>query len=725
MTEGLRGRFGELLRQQDFPGIESLWLELLDSESTSGALLDIADTLVKVQRKEQAVTLLSVLVAHQKEHQQWPYALATFRRLVELTPTERYLRREIVNCYRQIHGDHARLEIYVSKSGLADDRPVEDALHRLENCLAFDPGRSVYDAELGVGTVTELDLMVDKITIDFGKDKPVTFHVAAAFKHLVPIGPEHFLLRKRQELPALQAQTREDPAGLLRMVLKSFPQALKPREIKEYLSDVVPETEWDGFWNRALKGVADDPQVRILTKPERSYQWCGEPEKPSPGRAAPEAKPETQAAAEPESGPAAPVVEEPPAPGVKKPKRTRARPKPKLEPVQPAVEPVTTLAESTVPQEVPTQPEVETQTQPEPETSPVEAPKPEPVGPRTLDEFRAELTADAPADVWKAVLTSARAALTADWPALFRQALLDSSEKRVWALILKELTSEKAVLQQLQQEVTTYYKKYPAQFLYLQRSADKFGLAADLRAVFTRLLDLLDSDKHKPFWPEIRSWLAEGNDALLVGVLAQLSREEAAQVWTRIERMRFFEDYRRDEIRKLVNARYPDIARSEPEVEEVIHNTREGIERKQLELRQLLEVEIPKTSEDIGRAREFGDLSENYEFKAAKEKQARLLARVAQVQRDLTQARPIALDRVDTSQVSIGSRVKVEELPSGDVQEFTILGPWDIDPDQGIISYQAPFAQRLLGRKVGDFVPANPNMPGTRGHKVLEISRLD
>jgi transcription elongation GreA/GreB family factor len=57
------------------------------------------------------------------------------------------------------------------------------------------------------------------------------------------------------------------------------------------------------------------------------------------------------------------------------------------------------------------------------------------------------------------------------------------------------------------------------------------------------------------------------------------------------------------------------------------------------------------------------------------------------------------------------------------VQEFTILGPWDIDPDKGTISYQAPFAQRLMGRRVGDFVPANPNMPTGKGHRILEIAK--
>jgi transcription elongation GreA/GreB family factor len=352
------------------------------------------------------------------------------------------------------------------------------------------------------------------------------------------------------------------------------------------------------------------------------------------------------------------------------------------------------------------------------------APKPKSNLPRTVDEFLHALKLDAAPDYWKSLLSEARQELKDGWPELYRQSFLETTDKRVWTLILKELPSgQPDGIAELAKLVWTYYKRYPSQFVYLYRSAAKYGITAERKGLFSRLLDLLDSDKHKTFWSEIKAWLTEGNDQFLRETFKELNPEDMQRMWSRVEQLKVLEDYRKDEIRKLVQAAHPQVGVEPEEEKEVIYNTQEGIERKDAELRQLRDVDIPRSSEDIGKAREFGDLSENYEYKAAKEKQARLLARLAQVTRDLSIARPIDFARVDTSQVSTGTRVKVEETPGGDVQEFTILGPWDIDPDKGTISYQAPFAQRLMGRRVGDFVPANPNMPTGKGHRILEIAK--
>jgi transcription elongation GreA/GreB family factor len=337
--------------------------------------------------------------------------------------------------------------------------------------------------------------------------------------------------------------------------------------------------------------------------------------------------------------------------------------------------------------------------------------------------FVAALREDSAPDRWRTLLAQARQELEQDWPAVYRQAFLETTDKRIWTLIIKEMVTDAPAFQALVQETTTYYRKYPAQFLYLQRNAGKYGIKPEYKGLLSRLLDLLDSDQHKSSWSEVRNWLAEADDQLLRDCFRSFTAEEAEQLWLRINRMRAFEDFRKDEILKAVQAAHVAVGVVAPKPEDSIYNTREGIERKEAELKQLVDVEIPKSTDDVGRAREFGDLSENYEYKAAKEKQARLFGRVAQIQRDLSVVRPIDFSKTDTSIVSIGTIVKVEETPVADTQEFTILGPWDIDPDKGIISYQAPFAQRLMGKRVGDFVPQNPNMPGTKGHKIIEIRR--
>lgn len=696
MTEELRRKFKDFLRKRDAEGLESLWLDLLASDEDLSSFLELADRMAKAELRESASTFLSLLASQRKEHEDNTGMLEVLKRLARLNPEDRYLRREMIVCYQQIHAGNPRLETYISKSELADDRPVAEAVQFLENCLAFDVGQSVHDPEQGLGKITELDLMVDKLVVDFGRDKPVPYHINAAFKHLEPLRPEHFLIRRRDKPDALRALVRQNPIELLKAVLSSFDRGLKPKEIREYLTDIVPAAEWDGFWAKVLKTAGADPSIRVQTKPERSYQWSGSAAKPTPEAG--------DAIAQPLS----------PAGELAHPRRTRTRARPEpLQPESPAPEPA-----ATAPGPVTKLPRTSGATE-------TKAPGPEPPKSalRTAEEFVVALKSDPSPEHWKEVLARAQETLKDDWVTVYRQAFFETTDKRAWARIARQLGARPGAFSELAQEVTTYFKKYTPQFLFLQRNREKYGLKSELVLLVSRLLDLLESDKHKSYWPEVKNWLAERNDALLYDCFKAMTEEEAEQLWSRISRMRYFEDYRKDEIRELAQRSHPKVGAHETKAEDYIYNTKQGIERKEVELRQLLEVEIPKTSEDIGRAREMGDLSENYEFKAARERQVRLLARVSQIQRDLAIARRIDPDQTDTSKVGIGTRVRVEETPSAEIQEFMILGPWDIDPDKGIISYQAPLAQRLLGKRVGDFVPLSPNLPGNKGHKVLEIKK--
>lgn len=696
MIEEIRQRFRELIRKKDTEGIESLWLELLEGGAGIAQFRELVELLLKAEQRQLATTLLSVLIADRKEHQDYAAALEVLKYQAELNPEDRYLRRELAGCYRELYGTNPRFENYLSKSELIDNRPIGEAVRFLENCLAFDTGNSVYDNEQGVGRIVELNLMVDKLTVDFGRDKPVTYHIGAAFRHLIPLKADHFLIRRRDEPEKLRELAEQEPLALLKLLLAGFDRPLKPKEIREYLSGIVPENSWDGFWNRLSKIAANDPEIIVTSRPERSYQLT------KPSRSSPDRKPETVAVPR-TRGKVKRRIPEPPA---------HDAPQPPPEPESIQEEAAASVPGSGEPAAPIPQP----------------AASGEPAGaepqPATPDDYLKLLKLDSSPEYWKRILSQAYQALPKEWQVVYRQAFLDTTDKRLWTVIIRQLGNQSAFFQELVQEVTTYYRKYPAQFIYLYQNAARYGLSPEIKGLVSRLLDLLDSDKHKPFWSEIANWLAAENDRLYRDCCAQLSREEAEAMWQKVNRSQFFEEYRKAELLKLIQSCHPDVGAAEKRPEEVIFCTREGIERKQAELRQLVDVELPQSSEEIGRARSFGDLSENYEYKIAKEKQARLIAKINQMQRDLAIARPIEFDKVTADRVGIGTRVKVQELPSGEIQEFTILGPWDIDPDRGIISYQAPFAQRLMNHTRGDFVPLNPNQPTGRGHKILEISKV-
>ena len=130
----------------------------------------------------------------------------------------------------------------------------------------------------------------------------------------------------------------------------------------------------------------------------------------------------------------------------------------------------------------------------------------------------------------------------------------------------------------------------------------------------------------------------------------------------------------------------------------------ESLERRKAEYQELVQKKIPANSREIALARSYGDLSENHEYKAAKEMQKMLMRRKDELETQLTRARGTDFSNVRTDIVSIGTIVRATDLGANQPETFTILGAWDSDPDKGIISYLTPVAQSLLNNKVGDEV---------------------
>jgi transcription elongation GreA/GreB family factor len=129
-----------------------------------------------------------------------------------------------------------------------------------------------------------------------------------------------------------------------------------------------------------------------------------------------------------------------------------------------------------------------------------------------------------------------------------------------------------------------------------------------------------------------------------------------------------------------------------------------SLEKRKAELDEIVNKQIPQNVRDIQIARDYGDLRENFEFKSAKEQQAVLARRKAELERALGLARGTNFESVDTSSVSIGCTVVLVDSENGSRDEYSILGAWDSAPEKGIVSYKAAIGQALLGKSAGDEV---------------------
>ncbi|HEX3242308.1 MAG TPA: transcription elongation factor GreA [Solirubrobacterales bacterium] len=150
--------------------------------------------------------------------------------------------------------------------------------------------------------------------------------------------------------------------------------------------------------------------------------------------------------------------------------------------------------------------------------------------------------------------------------------------------------------------------------------------------------------------------------------------------------------------------------------------TPEGLEKLKEEIENLSTERRREVAARIKEAREFGDISENAEYDDAKNEQALLEARIAQLEERLRRATVIDEKEVGTDEVTVGSVVHVKDQKSGDSQKFQIVGSTEADPLEQKLSNESPIGRALIGRKRNDVVTVEvPRGP----RKKLKITKIE
>lgn len=137
---------------------------------------------------------------------------------------------------------------------------------------------------------------------------------------------------------------------------------------------------------------------------------------------------------------------------------------------------------------------------------------------------------------------------------------------------------------------------------------------------------------------------------------------------------------------------------------EINYYSEEGLQKLKDELHHLIAFDRPAAAAAIAEARDKGDLSENFEYHAAKREQARLLGRIRFKQRVLEHARVLDKSLLNTDKVQLLSRVEITNLANGAHMTYTIASPHEANLREGKISVKSPIAEALLGKKAGDEV---------------------
>ena len=565
------------------------------------------------------------------------------------------------------------------------------------------PGTFCLHKSWGFGRVSDWNLLLNQIVIDFAGKKSHPMQAEYAAENVTPLAPEHFLARKATDLTSIKSLARENPPALVRNILESLDGKGTAQQISEWLiGDVFTKTEWKRWWESTKKALKASGAFSVPSKKTDPIQIRGE------GVSyANELLDTFNKARQPKEQIAA--LEQ-----IVKSHQQFKEPEKQLQPIIATIENMTVRNQKMHPELA----------------------------------FELVIVRD---DLLErlASLHSTHVGLT------LSKLILDEEERLISVLQKLPAAKEKRILQALptalgprwtERGLDLMQQSHGRIVAQIPRILSEGGKHDELRTMLERSIREHSATSEMLAWlcSEREQWNELVTQELLGAIFAALEREQhntagrtgklyrtlvedrqllgdifrksdvaTARDWMRrLQLSHLFDELtKRSLLARLVKV-YPELesmitgAQSEDETGPLIVSW-SSLERRKAEYEELVKTKIPENTREIALARSYGDLSENFEFKAAKQMQSVLMRRKTELEQMLHNARGTSFENVDTSRVSIGTIVTLRNVETGQEETYTILGAWDGDPDHNIISYQTAIGQALLGHKAGETISLN------------------
>jgi transcription elongation GreA/GreB family factor len=567
----------------------------------------------------------------------------------------------------------------------------------------LQPGTFCLHKSWGFGRVREWNLLLNQIVIDFAGKKSHPMQAQYAAENLTPLSSEHFLVRKVTDIESVKKLARENPVALVHNILESLDGKASAQQIGDWLiGDVFTEAEWKRWWESTRKALKANGAFSIPAKKSEPIQIRGEGVSH-----ADELLASFNKARQPKQQLAA--VEQ-----IIKSHEQFNEPEKQLQPIIIAIENAAARNQKLHP------------------------------------ELAFELI------IARDDLIARVQSLHTTHVGLTLSKLILDEEKRL-ATILPNLPAakEKWVLQALPEALGPGWTERALRLMeashgrmvaQIPRILNEAGQHAELRTMLERSIREHSATSEMLIWlcGEKQEWPDLITPDLLWAILAALEREQHSSTGRASKLQRALVDDRellgqmfqktdvglaRDAMRRLqLTPLFDELTKRSllarmvklyPELESMIASAQpeektaplivswSSLEKRRAEHEELVKVKIPENSKEIAIARSYGDLSENFEFKAAKQMQSVLMRRKAELEQMLHNARGTSFENPDTSRVSIGTIVRLRNDTTTEEETYTILGAWDGDPDRHIISYQTAIGQALLGHESGETVSLN------------------
>ncbi len=690
------------INKKMFSNVKNIWEKLIEyAPEDTDFFFSIERKVVKVLNGERASLLLNLLYPYYKEIEDWDTTIEILKRILGYEPKNSAARKEIVECFRRKYKDHSQLEEYVRISNITQGwRNVHDAIMDFEKHISFDAENYVYHRSWGIGKI--VNIKDDLFIIDFASKPGHKMSLKMAVKALKILSPDHiWVLKSTRSKNELKEQIQNDTAWTLRIIIKSFDNAADMKKIKaELVPSILSSSEWSKWSTEARKILKTNSAFGNLPYQIDKFVVKDKPisfEEKTFNKFTAErnffnrigAIQDYLDNADPDSDYFAEMFSY--FTGFLK-----------------SFSIVTELVISSylLIQKIIT---IHPYLNPGLEYDFKELFD-------QIDDLEDLFSKITDSELKRDFLLQVKKHLD-NWPEIYSKIFIQYQSKN----IVDELAGNKQwdILKILFNKITGHYREYREAFVWIARNQideDWFGtLDIKLEKILIGMVHLLDitfreiSNKrdvslNRKLNKQIQDFLFKEDK--LIRFLLEAGEESITRLYTLVEDVKELDPAIKIHLKHRLKEQYPDyVFLGELEKETVrmgLLVTRMSYESKQMDLRHLLEDEIPANSKEIGIAMSKGDLRENAEYKAALEKQEMLKNAVSKLQDELRKAQIFDLSEISTDTVSFGTQVKLQNSSNNKIEEYIILGPWESEPSKNIISYLSPLGMEIWTHKQGD-----------------------
>ncbi len=711
-------------RIKDYPSLEEIWNLLVQHDHKDLPWFErIERILVGNREKTRVAAYLVNLLEPFRTEENWTAVIAILKKILEYEPGSTRARSDLVRAYRSRYEGHSLLDDFLKLSDLTNNkRPVGPAISSFERNIVFDRGNYVHHRTRGVGKISSIDS--EQVVIDFEGSPAQQMSIQMAITSLKPLEPDHIWVRHHENPAELKEMFEQDLPLFFEALLSSFGNKMNLPEIKnEIVGRFIEADEWSKWWSRARTRLKKEPKFGFNPRKKDELHL-----RDTPMTLSEELSLKFQAISDWNQ------------------KLELAMETLKEQDSEGAAELcVQFFSEQESNKDVLKQihshlflkaaaaavGEDEANTK---------------LSDQAFDAIFAKETADRLVQFCaettvvelKREIVNTIIRTREDYPEILSRILFEVPIK-VNRYVVSELNrlGQRETLVRFLERACSRFKEHPEIFLWLARSilTDQWNYPwinmskeAVVLLVFRLLKPLsrietkgtrLKNAAVETLFGTTNITVETVHKGVLPEILANADMGTIRRMSAIFREVPYIPEAHKENFMALIQELRPDFTPDsdfgveeegeEPEAAEgYLHPTDDvilvspnGLRKRQEYLDNLINVEMPANSKDIGEAQERGDLRENAEYKAAMERQSQLQAEIKQVDTELKKAQAIDPSRISTDVVSVGTRVTLA-TGAGETLEYRILGPWDADAEQHIISYRSPLGRVLLGKHRGE-----------------------